>query len=294
MARKNMATMAGTLCQAARACARPNCPEPKFFCSPDVRQGARRLPCKANATQALATTKAEGCSVEDLLVLADGSPAAANALAYAETLAPDGHVTALMFGLMRGTRQASLAGEAWLVARRDAEAAAERAEVAFREKLSQRGRVRRCAVSTLFPEKRGASWRRGRYVDAVVIGLPKSDEIRPVREFEAVLFNAGRPSVLVPEEYASRGLPRRILVAWSPTREASRATHDALPLLVAAEQVKVVVVASDWDIPEQNPGDDIARHLARHGVGVEVKHVPTAARLFQGCFSMRHVFWEQS
>lgn len=218
--------------------------------------------------------------VEDLLVLADGSKAATTALAYAEALAPDGNVTALMFGLMPGYPAGEFGGDVWLIARRAAEQAAEQAEEALKETLSQRGsraEVRRADV--IAGEEGRVMAAQARYVDATIFGWPAADDARPVREFEAVLFNAGRPSILVPETCALRGPPRNILVAWSPTREASRAIHDALPLLSAAEQVGVVVVASEWDIPEQNPGDDMARHLARHNIPVEVKHVPTTGKL---------------
>lgn len=218
--------------------------------------------------------------VEDILVLADGSVAAANALAYAEALAPEGNVTTLMFGLMPGYPASEFGGEAWLIARRDAEKAAEQAEAAFRERLvrqSSRAEVRRADV--IAGEEGRVMAAQARYVDVVIFGWPAADSPRPVREFEAVLFNAGRPSILLPETCALRGLPRSILVAWSPTREASRAIHDAMPLLAAAEQVGVVVVANEWDIPEQNPGDDMARHLARHNIAVEVKHVPTTGKL---------------
>ncbi|MCU0884507.1 MAG: universal stress protein [Beijerinckiaceae bacterium] len=218
--------------------------------------------------------------VEDLLVLADGSAAAAKALAYAEALAPDGNVTALMFGLMPGYPVSEFSGEAWLIARRDAETAAERAEAAFTETLARHGsRAELRRADVIAGEEGRVMAAQARYVDAVIFGWPTAEAARPVREFEAVLFNAGRPSILVPETCALRGQPRRIMVAWSPTREASRAIHDALPLLAAAEQVGVVVVASEWDILEPNPGDDMARHLARHDIAVEVKNVPTGGRL---------------
>lgn len=217
---------------------------------------------------------------EDLLVFADGSAAAANALAYAEALAPEGNVTALMFGRMPGYPVSEFGGEAWLIARRDAENAAGAAEVAFKDKLkgrNSRTEVRRADV--MAGEEGRLIAEQARYVDAAIFGWPTVDRDQPLREFEAVLFNAGRPALLLPETFALRGPPRSVMVAWSPTREASRAIHDALPLLAAADHISVVVVAEEWTRPEQNPGDDIACHLARHDIAVEVRHVPAAGKL---------------
>jgi nucleotide-binding universal stress UspA family protein len=62
------------------------------------------------------------------------------------------------------------------------------------------------------------------------------------------------------------------VVAWQPTRESTRALHDALPLLRAARTVDVVTV--DPVIGEsrhgEEPGADIAAHLARHGLEANV------------------------
>ena len=35
---------------------------------------------------------------------------------------------------------------------------------------------------------------------------------------------------------------RHVVVAWQPTRESTRALHDALPLLARAESIDVVTV----------------------------------------------------
>ena len=213
--------------------------------------------------------------LEDILVYADSSPATQNALAYAEAMAPEGNVAALMFGLMPGYPVSEFDGQAWLTARGHAEAAAAEAETSLRERLARCGsqaELRRADV--MAGEEGRVMAMQARYVDAVVFGWPVKESVRPVREFEAVLLNSGRPTLLVPETCSARGLPRSVMIAWSSTREASRAIHDGLPLLAKAEHVSVVVVADEGEWSEQNPGGDMARHLARHDISVELKHVP--------------------
>ena len=70
------------------------------------------------------------------------------------------------------------------------------------------------------------------------------------------------------------------MVAWNASREASRAVHDALPLLVAAKEVVVLVIDPD-DIAAalgRQPGSGVARHLEHHGASVRVKTVESGRR----------------
>lgn len=86
--------------------------------------------------------------------------------------------------------------------------------------------------------------------------------------FGALLLESGRPVLTVPPRCKTTMPPKRIVVAWKPTREASRAVHDALPLLMQADAVDVLVInpaGGELDHGEQ-PGADVAAHLARHGV----------------------------
>jgi nucleotide-binding universal stress UspA family protein len=64
-------------------------------------------------------------------------------------------------------------------------------------------------------------------------------------------------------------------VGWNAAREAVRAVADALPLLVRAEAVEVSIVdpARHRAAHGEEPGADIARYLARHGVQVEVRRL---------------------
>ena len=65
------------------------------------------------------------------------------------------------------------------------------------------------------------------------------------------------------------------MVCWDGSRSAARAVADAMPLLVRAKATEVVTVASEPAKSDEMPGADIAHHLARHGVKVEVDSIVT-------------------
>ncbi len=116
------------------------------------------------------------------------------------------------------------------------------------------------------------------YADLVVIARPESagETAAPPGLAESLVLSSGRPIIVFPpSDKVSR--VRRILVGWNATRESIRAVADALPLLVRAEAVEVLVVDPQRR-PEghgQEPGADIARHLTRHGAQVEVRRLPS-------------------
>jgi nucleotide-binding universal stress UspA family protein len=95
---------------------------------------------------------------------------------------------------------------------------------------------------------------------------------------EALLMATGVPFILVPESWGSSAI-EHVVLAWNASREARRAITDALPLLVEAKSVTILIVD-----PEKNPrlgeepGADIAHYLSRHGVNVLVKQTSSQGR----------------
>ena len=222
---------------------------------------------------------------EDLLVYLDDSAASRNALSYAEALNPEGNTSALTFGFIPNypsSYYAEASADVWLVVQEQAEQAAATLEQALRAQLAKvgsRADLRRANIMT--GEEGNTIAMHGRYADITVIGWSsKIDEDRnrtglQKTLFEAALFNSGRPVLLVPEAFKRMGAPKRVLIAWSPERESVRAVNDAMSVLTLAEQVRIVVINTGSLMAEKNPGDDMARHLARHDVKVDVKHVPS-------------------
>ena len=90
---------------------------------------------------------------------------------------------------------------------------------------------------------------------------------------EAALFQSGRPVVVVPY-IQKQGLKLdRVSVCWDGSRNAARAVADAMPILQKAKTVEVVVVIGAHGKSRELPGADIAQHLARHNLKVELSEL---------------------
>ena len=114
-----------------------------------------------------------------------------------------------------------------------------------------------------------------RHADLVVLGQPEPEANGEVNAQvpEDVVLSAGRPALVVPYIGAGKRLGVRVMVAWDGGREAARAVGDALPLLARAESVAVLVINPSQGGHGEQPGADIALHLARHGITVEAQHL---------------------
>ncbi|MFM2149427.1 MAG: hypothetical protein RLZZ187_1733 [Pseudomonadota bacterium] len=111
---------------------------------------------------------------------------------------------------------------------------------------------------------------RGRQADLLVLGQDQPEGATPTAAFviESALFGSGRPVLIVP--HAGRFDPpsRHALIGWNGSREATRAVHDALPLLAAIGRATMLSV-DDQASASEAPDETIAAHLARHGIRTE-------------------------
>jgi len=119
-----------------------------------------------------------------------------------------------------------------------------------------------------------------RYSDLVIIGQDESNKESAgttTRGFiEQVLLGAGKPVIVVPYAGQFDKVGSRCLLAWDGSREAARAADDAMPLLVKADLVEVVVINEGSNSAAGHgaiPGADIALYLARHGVKAQVNNI---------------------
>ena len=157
--------------------------------------------------------------------------------------------------------------------KRAAAESAERAEAVFRKTIESED-LTSTEWRNSFADATETVALHARYADLVVLGQPDpagEDGVAP--EFAAmVTLSAGRPVLMVPYIGNFETLGKRALVAWSATRESTRALTDAIPLLRLAEAVNVVAFNPRSPAHGQIPGADIGLFLARHGVPVEVSH----------------------
>lgn len=222
-------------------------------------------------------------TIKDLLVLLDTTPAAPSRLDAALTLAGalDAHVTALVLvaePFLRGAvgrhLPEDLLREHLAHARADADAVlAEAAAAAAGRGLRLTPRQRIGSLDRL-PHLLGLE---ARHADLVVVGQPDPEQggADDALIVEAAFMDSGRPALAVPILTIRRLPPERVLIAWDGSREAARATHDALPFLRLARETVVLIVDPGElvDRVGDPPGADLVAHLAHHGVTARVKPV---------------------
>jgi len=220
--------------------------------------------------------------LKDILVHLDASAPSAERLKVAATLARrhEAHLIGLyVMDLSLPVMAAADAGSGAMLAeliermRAEARAAAEKTEAGFRELL------RREAIPGEWRLVEGATPEHvalhARYADIAVLGQEDPEGTQPAAAatLEAALFDSGRPVLVIPYAGSFPTIGERVLVGWNASAQASRAVHDALPLIAPGARVTVSAVnpRRGIDAHGEEPGADIARHLARHGLKVEVE-----------------------
>lgn len=98
-----------------------------------------------------------------------------------------------------------------------------------------------------FGQMPAAVTRAARHHDLTMVAFTDRDTSTAIAE--AAIFGTGRPAMLIPEGWPSAPRPfARIAVAWDGSGGASRALHDAMPLLTGADEVIVINAPADKPI----------------------------------------------
>jgi nucleotide-binding universal stress UspA family protein len=115
-----------------------------------------------------------------------------------------------------------------------------------------------------------------RHVDLAIFGQrdPGRPSALPDDLIEQVIAKSGRPVLVVPHFGHHAEIGKRVLVAWSGSREAARALNDAIPLLQRAERVRLLAL-QQRGAPATVPGPpvDVVAHLRLHGIEAEYARV---------------------
>ncbi|MDB5597224.1 MAG: hypothetical protein JWM36_4185 [Hyphomicrobiales bacterium] len=116
--------------------------------------------------------------------------------------------------------------------------------------------------------------RMARVADVAI--LQPSDEALSLMQgvVEDVLFESGRPVIIVPASWDKPASLETIIVSWDGSAKAARAIGDALPLLQQAGRVEIVSISGDTDSTKRIEGAEIAPHIARYCRSVSVTTLP--------------------
>ncbi|MEM9318867.1 MAG: universal stress protein [Pseudomonadota bacterium] len=110
---------------------------------------------------------------------------------------------------------------------------------------------------------------RARMADLAILPKPGAEGPMPL---EACLFEGRSPVVVLADGHPVPVKPKHVLIAWNHSPEALAAVRAARPFLVNAEKVEILVIdPGRHGITRIDPGEDLARYLARHGANVTVK-----------------------
>jgi nucleotide-binding universal stress UspA family protein len=204
--------------------------------------------------------------VEDAVSIAAALGAHLAALSFETRLQVPGHFvsSSLVSGVIAGENDKSRNNAHELLAAFDA--AAKRAGILY-ETI-----VERCItleVPDLLVEY-------ARLRDLTILAVPASYDQWYA---EAIIFGSGKPTLILPESRPSRTFELgTVVVAWDFSRAAARAIADALPILEAAKQVRVVTVVDEKALDTRRSAEELAKNLARHGINVALDKIGANGR----------------
>jgi nucleotide-binding universal stress UspA family protein len=156
-----------------------------------------------------------------------------------------------------------------------ARAAIERFDAAARRSLVSAEHRLLKALGVIAPEILS---RLARRFDLSVLMQSEPGGVNNDDMIETSLFQSGRPVIVVPYIQKDGLKLDRVVCCWDGSRVAARAFNDALPLLVKATKVELLIVLNEKTTGDQREirGVEMAKHLARHDVNVQIETVPAA------------------
>ena len=115
------------------------------------------------------------------------------------------------------------------------------------------------------------------FTDLLVVSQPLTADMDKqhavITSPERLLISSGRPVLIIPRSGYLPPIGERVMVAWKAGPKASRAMHDAMPLLQAAKSVHMVSVGQTTFSPDE--GERLSRYLALHNVSADMELIPT-------------------
>lgn len=106
--------------------------------------------------------------------------------------------------------------------------------------------------------------------DLVVIGADQRGMMSDRMVAENLLFEIGRPLLLVPAQHRKAFACNRVVVAWDNSKSAARALGDALALLPNIQDLIFLIVGDDKAILSALDDTAVAALLRRRGISARV------------------------
>lgn len=114
--------------------------------------------------------------------------------------------------------------------------------------------------------------------DLVICGTDNSYLLSERMVCEAILFDGGRPILLIPHRHAAGYTATHLAVAWDNSRNAARALCDALALLPSVETLTFLVIGDEKTVATSIEPDVLAAIMASRGIKASLRHVKKGAR----------------
>lgn len=219
--------------------------------------------------------------IKDLMVHLDGGQEDATRLAHAESLSmhfAEARITGLYtnalpeYAYVLGVQSGIADMEPVLDLERQLRQEGDRVVAKLEQRLARPGaahEVRRIDDwPSLIPD---LACSQARWADLFIATAPYRDEASAWnRLVETVLFESGRGLYVVPPGGPVRRELRTVLFAWKDTVEAARALTAGLPFFKRATRVGLLAVDTENEAGLAGQASDLAAHLDRHGVKVEI------------------------
>lgn len=111
-----------------------------------------------------------------------------------------------------------------------------------------------------------------RAADLIITLRPTGGSYDPDFLQGQLIKRTGRPVLVVSEDQRDVVHGKRVVIGYSPTREATRAAFDALALLDEGAEITLLNVSDAGDELNEGPLNALAATLDRHGFKVTVTH----------------------
>jgi nucleotide-binding universal stress UspA family protein len=207
---------------------------------------------------------------KSILAVSEGGPDATMSFAFAHRVATvfDGTVDAMHLVAGSGTGLLGID----FTSTEDLDARAARSARAYEEILASLQGATYTAETTIAPLE--ALVLMGRVSDVIVLGRPSTDPATATPAAINTALHECARAVMIAPPIPSPGPFESVVLAWNGSFEATRAVEHAMPFLVKASEITILVVGKH---PDDVAASLLARNLQRHGLTTRIDAIDADA-----------------